>query len=194
MFMRLMKRPTLYCLLCFGILWLLSPGALQAQSSNRAAEATASDQQVLQALLGEVRQLRLTLQRTNLSVFRAQIMIERLRMQQERVDRLTRQLEENQNEITGSALSQSQLTERSREMESQMKLEQDAGRRSQLEAQYKELKYIMNQQTERETQLRAHQGQLTTQLQAERTKLDDIDSRLEALERELEQPQPANKP
>jgi hypothetical protein len=192
--MRLMKRSTLYFLLCFGIIWLLSPCALRAQSSNRTAETTAGDQQVLQALLSEVRQLRLTLQRTNLSVFRAQIMIERLRMQQERVDRLARQLEENQNEFTGSALSQSQLTERSKELESQIKLEQDAGRRAQFEAQYKELKYIMDQQTERETQLRARQAQLTVQLQAERTKLDQIDSRLEALERELEQPQPANQP
>lgn len=193
--MRLMKRSTLYCLLCFGILWLLSPCALRAQSSNRAAETTPGDQQVLQALLSEVRQLRLTLQRANLSVFRAQIMIERLRMQQERVDRLARQLEENQNELTGSALSQSQLTERGKELESQIKSEQDAGRRAQLEAQSKELTYIMEQQTERETQLRARQGQLATQLQAERTKLDEIDSRLEALERELEQqPQPANKP
>lgn len=192
--MRLLKRSTLYCLLCFSFLWLLSPGALRAQSSNRVAETTPENQQVLQALLSEVRQLRLTLQRTNLSAFRAQIMIERLRMQQERVDRITRQVEENQNELTGSAISQSQLTERGKELESQMKLEQDAGRRTQLDAQYKELKYIMEQQTERETQLRARQTQLTSQAQAERVKLDEIESRLEALERELEPQQPANKP
>lgn len=191
--MRLMKRSTLYCLLCFGILWLLSPGALRAQSANRAAETAPVDQQVLQALLSEVRQLRLTLQRTNLSVFRAHIMIERLRMQQERVDRLTRLIEENQNELTGSGLSRSQLTERSQDLESQIKAEQDAGRRAQLEAQYKELKYIMDMQTERETQLRARHVQLTTQLQTERAKLDEIESRLEALERELEL-LPANKP
>lgn len=192
--MRLMIRPNLYWLLCFVILYLISPCTLRAQSSNRAPENTAGDQQVLQALLSEVRQLRLTLQRTNLSVFRAQIMIERLRTQQERVERLARQLEENQNEITGSALSQSQLSERSRDLESQIKLEQDVGRRAQLEAQYRELKYITDQQTERETQLRSRQAQLTTQLQAERTKLDEIDSRLEALEQQLEQQQPANKP
>lgn len=191
--MRLTKRSTLYCLLCFGILWLFSPEALRAQSSNRATETTSADQQILQALLSEVRQLRLTLQRTNISVFRTQLMIERLRMQQERVDRLTRQLEENQNELTGAGLSRSQLTERSQDLESQIKAEQDAGRRAQLDAQYKELKYIMEQQTERETQLRARQVQLTTQLQTERAKLDEIDSRLEALERELEPP-PANKP
>jgi len=189
-----MKRSNLYCLLCFASFCLLSPSTLRAQSSNRAPENTAGDQQVLQALLSEVHQLRLTLQRTNLSLFRAQITIERLRMQQERVERLARQLEENQNEITGSSLSQSQLTERSKELEAQIKLEQDAGRRAQLEAQYKELKYIMDQQTERETQLRARQAQLTTQLQAERIKLDEIDSRLEALERQLEQSQPANRP
>ena len=191
--MQLMKRSTLYCLLCF-ILWLLSTGAVQAQTGNRAAETTADEQPVLQALLSEVRQLRLTLQRANLNVFRAQIMIERLRTQQERVDRLARQLEENQNEITGSSLSRSQLTERSQDLESQIKAEQDASRRAQLEAQSKELKYIMDQQTDQETQLRARQAQLSTQLQTERAKLDEIDSRLEILEREMEQPQPSTKP
>lgn len=190
---RLAKRSTLNCLLCLGILWFLSPEALQAQSSNRATETTPADQQVLQALLSEVRQLRLTIQRANISVFRAQLMIERLRMQQERVDRLTRQVEENQNELTGTGLSRSQLTERSQDLESQIKTEQDAGRRVQLELQYKELKYIIEQQTDRETQMRARQVQLTTQLQAERARLDEIDSRLEALERELEQP-PVNRP
>ena len=191
--MQLMKRSTLYCLLCF-ILWLLSTGAVQAQTGNRAAETTPDEQPVLQALLSEVRQLRLTLQRANLNVFRAQIMIERLRTQQERVDRLARQLEENQNEITGSSLSRSQLTERSQDLESQIKAEQDASRRAQLEAQSKELKYIMDQQTDQETQLRARQAQLSTQLQTERAKLDEIDSRLEILEREMEQPQPSTKP
>ena len=115
-----MKHSTLYCLLCFGILWLLHPSVLRAQSGSRAAEPAPGDQQVLQALLSEVRQLRLTLQRASLSVFRAQITVERLRIQQERVDRLSRQLEENQNEITGSALSQSQLIDRSKELESQI--------------------------------------------------------------------------
>jgi len=188
--MQLIKRSTLYCLLCFGILWLLFPVALRAQTGNRTAETTPDGQPALQSLLREVRQLRLALQRTNLNVFRAQIMLERMRTQQERVDRLTRQLEENQNEITGSDLSQSQITERSRDLESQIKQEQDAERRAQLEAQSKELKFIMDQQTERETQLRARQAQLTTQLLTERAKLDEMDSRLESLERELEPQKP----
>lgn len=191
--MQLFKRSTLSCLLCFGIFWLLSTGTLRAQSANRNAEAAPDNQQVLQSLLTEVRQLRLTLQRTNLSMFRAQIMIERLRMQQQRVDELTQQLEENQNELTGSGLTRSQLADRSQDLESQIKAEQDAIRRAQLEAQLKELKYVVAQQTEQEVQLRARQTQLTAQLQTERSKLDEIDSRLDALERELEQP-PASKP
>jgi chromosome segregation ATPase len=191
--MQLIKRSTLYCLLCLSILWFLSPVSVQAQAVNRAAETAPDAEQVLQSLLKEVHQLRLALQRANLKVFRAQIMMERLRAQQERVDRLARQLEENQNEVNGSGLSRTQLTERSQALESQIKAEQDAALRAQLEAQYKELKYVMDQQAEQDSQLRARQTQLTAQLQAEKAKLDEMDSRLEALEREMEE-QPPNKP
>lgn len=55
--MQFIKRSTLYCILCFGIFCILSTATIHAQSAKRNTEPAPENQQVLQSLLTEVRQL-----------------------------------------------------------------------------------------------------------------------------------------
>src|SRR5713101_3329534 len=63
------------------------------------AQAPASDVQTLQALLTEVHQLRIALERSTQIAPRIQIAVERLKLQQEQVARVSRQLQDLRHEL-----------------------------------------------------------------------------------------------
>lgn len=145
-----------------------------------------NQEQILQALLTEIRQLRLAFERTNMNLFRAQILVERIRLQQNRVDGLQQQLEEVRNQTSDSGLNQTQLAERTRDIESRINQERDPKARSDLENERKELKNLVDQQGAWEQRQREKENQLMAQIQTEQDKLKRLNDRLDAFERELE--------
>ena len=88
------------CLLALVVVGLTSLAASNAFTEG-AARAAQSDP-TLQALLSEVHELRVALQRSNLNTYHAQITIERMKLQQQRVDRLQAQLGEARNRLAGA--------------------------------------------------------------------------------------------
>ncbi len=166
-------------LLLFACLCLPAISA-EAQSSKT------PDDKTLQALLNEVRLLRETLQRINLNAYRSQMIVERIREQNDRVTRLDRTLEGTRDEMANLPAQINQISERARTVESQIQQESDLKQRSQLEEMQKELKSFRDQQREKLERLRERESRLTTELQAEQGKLSDLEGRLDALEREIE--------
>src|SRR5262245_15647173 len=67
---------------------------IAAQAFTKGIAQPAQSDQTLQALVIEVHQLRMAIQRANLNTYYAQITTERIKLQQQRVDRLTAQLGE----------------------------------------------------------------------------------------------------
>ena len=65
--------------------WIAGTSA-SGQSRSSPDTSQADDRQIMQALVYEMRQLRLAVQRTNVISHRLQITLERLRLQQARVD------------------------------------------------------------------------------------------------------------
>ncbi len=116
-------------------------------------------------------------------------MVERMRLQRERVDVLTQALEQLRDEIINARANRPRLLESIKELESKKESERDATRREQIETELKELKYSLDQQSQLEERQTNKEAQLNTQLEAERAKLDDLEKRLDALERELERQQ-----
>src|SRR5215475_6591264 len=88
------------CLLALAVVGLTSLAASRAFTDS-AARAAQNDP-TLQALLSEVHELRVALQRSNLNTYHAQITIERMKLQQQRVDRLQAQLDEARNRLAGT--------------------------------------------------------------------------------------------
>ena len=175
-------------LFCFAVLCFALPAASFAQAQRSSQSAPADSERTLKALLDEVRQLRIALERMNLSAYRAQILVERLRAQQDRVERLRRDIDSVRNQINEVLLNQP----RAEEMVKDLKAKVEAG--VQDETPYKEANAWLEQLSQREQQLRQREIQLNTELEIERGSLIDLNSRLDILEREMAGMTPDDKP
>src|SRR5215510_6083122 len=92
-------KPSLVCLFALVVLFFVAPEKAVAQATSRP-----TSEQSLQELVKEVRQLRATLQRMNAAMYKGQVLLERLKLQQEQVNRIARDLSdirENLSEIRG---------------------------------------------------------------------------------------------
>lgn len=165
----------LLCLSCF-----LFRGGVQAQSLKQN-----NDEQITKALLEEVRLLRQTLQRINLNAYRSQIIVERIRAQNDRVARLSRSLEDTRDEMADVQVLLNQFNERAKAIEKQLQEESDEKRRALMEGEYREMKYLLDTNRQKEQRLRDRETRLSEQVRAEQAKLDDFEGRLDALEREI---------
>jgi DNA repair exonuclease SbcCD ATPase subunit len=166
-----MKRSLLY-LIVFAVcsIFLTSESAV-AQSNV----ARPTSEQSLQELVAEVRQLRGTLQRMNAAVYKGQVMLERLKLQQEQVTRISRELtevRESVNEVRSQQLRIKELLNRAEAgVEVGMKHPTElAGIKAEMEA-----------IGQREQRLAMRETQLANDLEVERAKLNDLNDRLNAL-------------
>jgi predicted nucleic acid-binding Zn-ribbon protein len=144
-----------------------------------------NDEQITKALLEEVRLLRQTLQRINLNAYRSQIIVERIRAQNDRVARLSRSLEDTRDEMADVQVLLNQFNERAKAIEKQLQEESDEKRRALMEGEYREMKYLLDTNRQKEQRLRDRETRLSEQVRAEQAKLDDFEGRLDALEREI---------
>jgi DNA repair exonuclease SbcCD ATPase subunit len=149
-----------------------------AQSGNPAAAGAKSDQ-VIRELLSEVHQLRVAMQHVSVNAYRGQIMVERLRLQQDQVGRLTRDLQDVRNEIVELKAHEPMAKERLDDAENKF----ESGflpdmQMKEIRANYLNLKRRQQGLSEREILL-------SNELQQERNKLAELNERLDAFEREV---------
>jgi len=148
---------------------------------------TTPDRATLQALLTEVRQLRLALERSTSVVPRIQLAFQRLQLQQDRVDRLSKQLQDYHNQTAGR---KAHLVANLKQLEVRISQEQDPTRRKALELEMKALTSELEQQSLREQQEQAQEIQFSGQLQTEQAKLSELSDQLNELDKKLQQDQP----
>ena len=144
------------------------------------------DKETIQMLLNEVRLLRRTLQRTGLNAYRGQIVLERIKAQNDQVLRLTRALAETRNEIEGIEGTIPRMTDQAKLMETMAEKELDANKRAQFEFESKERKADVERYKQRLERQRDAETQLSAQLAAEQNKLTELEGRLDALERGID--------
>jgi predicted nucleic acid-binding Zn-ribbon protein len=180
-----MKCVKIYC--SGGLLLLLllgSPAASSAQAQS--ITKPPDDNRTIQALLNEVRLLRQTLQRTGLNTYRSQIILDRIRASNEQVVRLTRMLEEVRNEIEKTENTVPRMREQVKILEHHIEQETDVNKRARLELEHKDIKRSIEHYKVRLERLPEREQQLATQLREQQTKLVELESRLDGLEREIE--------
>lgn len=113
--------------------------------------------------------------------------IERLRIQQEHVDGIQRELDEVRKEISNLESAQRNATDRLKEWEERAKLETGAERDS-VEQELKQTK-LATTSIEREMQaLRARESDLAIRLEEGRSRLGELNDQLDSLKAELEKP------
>jgi predicted nucleic acid-binding Zn-ribbon protein len=138
------------------------------------------------ALLNEVRLIRATLQRAQDSTQRDRMVVERMRMHDERVEWLGRQVAEVRDEIGGIELQISQMDERKSSVELEGEKTKDPNQRQAFDSELKELRFTQEAQTQRLQRLRDRESALASQLQKEESSLRSLEARLDALDREME--------
>jgi chromosome segregation ATPase len=150
--------------------------------------AREDDKQVLKALLEELRQLRLALQRSNSVSHRLQITVERLRLQQARVDSLTHSLENVRARMTDLKSARPQIEEQIKYAEELVVRGTEQNRRDEVEQHVKEMKARLASWSREENQLREREVALNLELQIEQNKLNELNAQLENMMRQLDAP------
>jgi len=187
------KSLSIICLLFLTVAVFASFGRSQTETNNKAKVPQGDSEQTMQALLNEVRQLRLAIQRSNLSAYHAQLIIERMRSQRQLVDRLTERLRETRDRIANGRIPQAEFQHELKRIERLLSQEWPAERRQDLEEQQDIFKTRLAALAKEETRLQEVESQLNAQLQIEQARLAELDDQLDALRRELEMPPAENK-
>jgi chromosome segregation ATPase len=174
-----MMRFTICTFFCLITLLILSPQQSYAQSEGSSRSSQANQGQMLKELLDEIRQLRIDLGRMSGSAYRAQMMIERLRLQQEQVNRLTLELNKVNSEISDLRSTRPGLNEKIEELEKKVNTGLISG------SEVRAAKAAMERLSQREQSLMEREPQLTAELSAERGNLEALKARLDEIEREI---------
>lgn len=169
-------KSSIVCLFLLLAFCLVTPENASGQSTS--ASRPTSDQS-LEELVREVRQLRATLQRMNTNLYKGQVLLERFKLQQEQVSRMSRELHEVREHLHELKTEESKWKEAlslaEQGLEAGLKNPNDLPKlRKQIEA-----------MSQREHRLTARETQLSNELELERAKLNELNDRLNALESEL---------
>ncbi|NOT60912.1 MAG: hypothetical protein HOP19_11900 [Acidobacteria bacterium] len=144
------------------------------------------DERVINALLLEVRLLRIALQTVNTNSKRIQLLAERIRLQQGRVDKVAADIDETREKLGVVATQLTRLAEIAKEFEIQIRQESVPVRRAEIDRQYRLSQLEVAPLRLRENQLKEREALLINLLNAENGKLYDLQEKMNALEREFE--------
>ena len=138
------------------------------------------------SLLNEVRLLRQTLQNTGLNAYRSQILLERIKINNEQIVRLSRTLGETRERLDKTESTIPRMGEQLKVLETMFENEVDPVKRAQLEFEVKDTKRSVDVYKGQVVQLREREQQQAAQLREEQNKLADLERRLENLESQIE--------
>jgi hypothetical protein len=140
----------------------------------------------LQALLEEVRLLRVALERSQRNSILLQATVEHLRLQQVVVHRLDQKLDNCRNELAAVEAALARLPEYVSDLERRISTAEDPNQRTLLESELRAAQLSLQEQKESANQRRQVVELLRSQLSEEKQKLDDLFDRFSRLERPAE--------
>jgi chromosome segregation ATPase len=181
-----LKSFSIVSLLFLTTLVFISFAKPQSPTKNSVKNASLENEQTMQALLNEVRQLRLAIQRSNLSAHHSQVIIERMRAQRQQVDRLSDRLRGTRDQIPHLKMGQTEHQLELKKIEERISQQTDPGVIGELQERREHHKMRVEFLTQEETRLRENESQLAAQLLIEQAKLAEFNEQLDALQRELE--------
>jgi len=153
------------------------------------APAQTPSEPTLQALLREMRLLRLALERSAVVAPKIQLTMNRMQIQQNSVTRAQQELEEIRDRLMKFTVDQAHTLSQIKDVEASALQEQEPVRRKALDSEAKELKSVIEQKRLDDLQLRTRESELVGRLRAEQAKLYELENRLNNLERLLDAPE-----
>lgn len=141
----------------------------------------------IRQLLEEVRELRVFLQKSSTTSQLAQVVLERVRMQQQRVDGLMREQEAVQQKVKSLERDIPRSNETISLWETKVGLAENANQKADWEQAVRDLKR-QGENIKRDLQeYKDRESQLASRINAEILKLDDLNARLDIIEREMQE-------
>ena len=178
--MRFHKNVSLVSLMMFTVLCCVSHASAQNEPKPSDADPT------IKSLLNEVRLLRQTLQSTGLNAYRSQILIERIKISNEQVVRLTQALSEVREDLEKTELTIPRMGEQQKTLETMIESEVDPTKRAKMEFEIKDLKRSVDRYKILLERTKEREQQQATQLREEQSKLSELETRLQRLEDQIE--------
>lgn len=173
-----MKRSISLVLLSIAVLFLTA-NTTAAQATNLGGGARPTQEQSLQDLVSEVRQLRAMLQRFNATVYKTNVVMERLKLQQDIVARHMGDLDDVREKLGETRSDIMKLRDLLKSGERSVEVgtaNPDVVTKYKLE---------LNEVLQREQRLVIRETQLLNELSMARNKLAELNSRLDLLETEI---------
>jgi predicted nucleic acid-binding Zn-ribbon protein len=122
----------------------------------------------------------------NLDSYRSQLLVDRIRVNREDVRRLTSSLNETRDTLAKTQNTIPQFVDRLKLLENQVLLEADQQRRANLEFEVRRTKEGIEMYKSQIEPLKEREQQLSADLNTEKSKLQELESRLDLLERGIE--------
>ena len=163
------------------IVLLLVPFALAAQPAE-------PDSRVTQALIKEMQQLRLAIERSTLLGARTQLAVSQLQLQDTAVARLKQQYDEVRTNGASINVRRTQFAEEVKDLEQRRTTPEFSNpqKLEMLDSQLKQMKYEMDRSTAEEQIRLAREGDLAVQLQAAQAQIAESRSRIAEMEKALD--------
>jgi hypothetical protein len=150
------------------------------------SQTPATDTKNLQAILEEVRQLRLDIRATASTIQRAQLLLYRMRLQMDAVSRATQRVEQAHTEVEQFEYQRAMTDQQLKYLEDKRDRAADSSARSQADNELDHVKHWAEQSAAREAEAQTREVEFTNQLKTEEAKLDDLQRQFDALDRKLE--------
>lgn len=157
-------------------------------SGSAFGQTASSDSQTLQALLQEVRQLRLDLRTTTVGAQRIQILLHRLQGQQAVVGRAQQKVDYVRSKLTETQSDEKKLAAQIRQMEDIQSNTQNPAERKEMEATLPQLKARLEMWVSEDQQWETRKIDAEQELQMEQAKLSRLQDELDRFEKTLENP------
>jgi len=150
------------------------------------AQTASPDTQALQALVAEIRQLRLDLQTTTIATQRVQIVLYRLQTQTAMVTRASSRLDDARSTLGGLQSDKKTLSQHALQLEESAKSTQNPLERKEQEELLARVKNDLERVSSDEQRLQSREIDAETQLRAEQAKLADLQDQLDRLDKLLD--------
>lgn len=158
---------------------LALPALLPSQTSD-------ADRATLQALLSEVQQLRIAIERSTLLGARTQIGINMMQIQEGRTARLSQDLDKVRKDILDAQGERAKVAERLKALEDRLPSVTNPTEHQDIEFAMRQAKLEGEQLAAREQERRAREAELASQLQSEQSQLAELRDRIAEMQRALD--------
>ena len=150
------------------------------------AQAQQSDASTIQTLIQEVRQLRIAIERSSTLGPRLQFTLARYQSQQDRVERLERDLRTLRAQLATESNRKEHIAGAIARLDEQARQTQDPASRKQLEFDAAGMRRELDAQSQRDQQGQIQEGEISGQLKTEQAKLAELFNQLEQLDRKMQ--------